>query len=156
MEKLTAMRELHPAIAPIDIKPYSSKNLSEEDALALCDLFLTPGLHYVTCATIHDGRRIMKLFIEQLSCYRTIGYIDHAHAMHYKHGLNVYDLFSSYHARDELVQALDQFFFDSFEYDFLGIINARSGRAHLFNKLFIEKVINYSFNQRIPIICFGV
>lgn len=156
MEKQAAMRELHPAIAPIDIKPYSSKNLSEEDALALCDLFLTPGLHYVTCATIHDGRRIMKLFIEQLSCYRTIGYVDHAHALHYKHGLNVYDLFSSCNDRNTLALALDQFFLDSFEYDFLGIISARSGRAKSFNKLFIEKLINNAFNQRIPIICFGV
>jgi len=123
--------------------------------LALCDLFLTPGIHYVSCATMHDGRRIMKLFIEQLSWYRTIGYIDHAHAMHYKHGLNLYDLFATIHDRGTLNQALDSFFLNSFEYDFLGIINAQTGRSKQFGRLFIDKLINNALDQRIPIVCIG-
>ena len=152
MEKTGSQFDMHPAIAPILTKRYSYE-LSEDDILSLCDLFLTPGLHYATFTSLRDGRRIMQLFVDQLSCYRVLGYVDHATYTNYAPGMNIYELFKHYRDRDKLQAALDEFFLVAFDYDFLWIIHSRYERPRLFNKIFLDSAMSANLDQKIPIIC---
>ena len=78
MEKLRVQERLdrvHPSIALAQKRIYA-RELNEEDVLSLCDLFLSPGLHYISFSTIQEGRKTINLFIDLLKCYHAVGYID--------------------------------------------------------------------------------
>lgn len=154
MKKPLSTMNVHPAIAPVCIKRYDTQ-LSEEDILSLCDVFLTPGIHYLTFSSLKNGRQTMELFVQQLSCYRVVGYVDYLSHITYAHGMNIYELFKQYRERTVLQQALDEFFLSSFDYDFIWIVHSRFERPRLFNRIFLETAINLNIDKKIPIICMG-
>lgn len=143
------LNSIHPSIALTQKKVYS-KCLGEEEILSLCDLFLTPGLHYVSFGNLEEGRRIINLFIELLQCYHAIGFIDRI-GIHNR-GMNLYEQFANYKDNAQLRQRLDAFFAQDFAYDFMWIIYPKYQVAQTFINIFLDQVIAFDVDQKIPIV----
>ena len=143
------LNSIHPSIALARKKIYT-KHLGEEEILSLCDLFLTPGLHYVSFGSLEEGRRIINSFIELLQCYHAIGYIDRV-GIHNR-GMNLYEQFANYQDDAELRKQLDAFFAQDFAYDFMWIIYPKYQVARTFINIFLDQVIEFSIDQKIPVV----
>ena len=141
---------IHSSIALARKNVYSRNNLGEDEILSLCDLFLTPGLHFVSFGSLQEGRRIVNLFIELLKCYHDIGYIDRVGMKN--RGMNLYELFANYQDDAELRQRLDAFFAQDFAYDFIWIIAPKYAVAHTFINIFLDQVLAFNIDQKIPIV----
>lgn len=154
MEKLRAQERLdrvHPSIALAQKQTYTQE-LGEDDILSLCDLFLTPGIHYVSFSSLREGRRIINLFVDLLKCYHAIGYIDRANC-NYNQGMNLYELFAHYDENGTaLRQALNQFFIEQFAYDFIWIVYPKYQVARTFINIFLDQLIEFNIDQKIPVI----
>jgi len=153
MEKLRAKERLdriHPSIALAQKQTYT-KELDEDDILSLCDLFLTPGIHYISFSTLQEGRRTMNLFVNLLKCYHAIGYIDRV-GCKYNQGMNLYELFSHYSDNQELRVALNQFFIEEFAYDFIWTVYPKYQVARTFTHIFLDQLIEFNIDQKIPVV----
>lgn len=153
MERLHAQERLdrvHPSIALARKRTYTHE-LGEEDILSLCDLFLTPGLHYISFSTIKEGRTTINLFVDLLKCYHTVGYIDRA-GCKYNQGMNLYELFAHYEDGKALRDAINQFFIEEFDYDFIWIIYPKYQVSHTFINIFLDQLIEYNIDQKIPVV----
>jgi hypothetical protein len=144
-----SLAKIHPAIACAHKNEYK-KRLSEEDIIFLCDLFLKPGLHYISFSSIAEGRRTINSFVNLLKYYRTVGYIDRDNRA--AQGMNLYEMFVEYADRKELKEALDAFFVEDFVYDFIWIVYSRFHVTQTFIRIFLDHVLEYNIDQKIPII----
>jgi hypothetical protein len=143
------LERIHPSIALAQKKVYT-KGLGEDDILSLCDIFLKPGLHYISFSTINEGRRTINLFVDLLKCYHTIGYIDRGSK--YSQGMNLYEFFAHYKNGKVLRDTLDTFFIEEFSYDFIWIVYPKYQVARTFIHIFLDQLIEYNIDQKIPVI----
>lgn len=109
-----------------------------------------PGIHYVSFGSLKEGRHTINLFIDFLKCYHTIGFIDRIGTRN--RGMNLYELFSRYPTDTHLRQALDKFFIEDFTYDFIWIIYPQYSVARTFIHIFLDQVIAFNIEQKIPIV----
>jgi len=109
-----------------------------------------PGIHYVSFGSLKEGRKTVNLFIEFLKCYHTIGFIDCIGIQN--RGMNLYELFASYQDDVQLRQALDQFFIDDFSYDFIWIVYPKYQVARTFINIFLDQLLTFNIDQKIPIV----
>lgn len=142
--------KVHPAITLARKKVYDA-HLTENDVVALCDIFLTPSIHYVTFTSLATGRKVMHSFIDHLTCYHAIGYIDRIGISHQK-GMNLYEFFAHYESGEHLREAIEQFFLERFNYDFIWIVYPKYQVAQTFIQVFLDCVVEYRIDQKIPII----
>lgn len=140
---------VHPSLALVEKRLYA-RRLDENDILSLCDLLLMPGIHYVSFGSLTHGRRTINLFIEFLKCYYTIGFIDRIGARN--HGMNLYELFAQYTDNVALRTALAAFFVEEFGYDFIWIVYPKYAVARTFIHIFLDQVIEFNVDQKIPIV----
>jgi hypothetical protein len=145
-------RVLHQSIALREKHIYGAR-LSEDDILSFCDLLLVPGIHYISFGTIKAGRHVINSFIEFLKCYHTIGFIDRVGSSN--RGMNLYELFFSYKTDEQLRQALERFFIEDFTYDFIWIIYPKSSESRAFIHAFLDYVLAFNVDQKIPIVFIG-
>ena len=153
MEKLRAQERLdrvHPSIALAQKRTYA-RELNEEDVLSLCDLFLSPGLHYISFSTIQEGRKTINLFIDLLKCYHSIGYIDRV-GCKYNQGMNLYELFAHYEDGKILRDAINEYFIQEFDYDFIWIVYPKYQVSNTFIHIFLDQLIEFNLDQKIPIV----
>ena len=140
---------VHPSLALLEKRVYTS-DLGEEDILSLCDLLLTPGIHYVSFGSLEEGRRTINLFIEFLKCYYTIGFIDRIGARN--RGMNLYELFAQYTSDTALRCALTTFLVEEFDYDFIWIVYPKYAVACTFTQIFLDQALELNIDQKIPIV----
>lgn len=140
---------IHPSIALAQKQTYTN-HLNEADILSLCDLLLMPGVHYVSFGSLEEGRRTINSFIEFLKCYHTIGFIDRIGIKN--RGMNLYELFSNYHDNTLLRQELDRFLIEDFSYDFIWIVYPRYQVARTFIHIFLDQILAFNIDQKIPIV----
>ena len=153
MERLHNQERLdrvHPSIALAQKRTYA-RELNEEDVLSLCDLFLSPGLHYISFSTIKEGRRIINLFIDLLKCYHAIGYIDRI-GHRYNQGMNFYEFFAHYENDKLLREEINRFFIEEFDYDFIWIIYPKYQVSNTFIHVFLDQIIEFNIDQKIPVV----
>jgi len=153
MEKLHACERLdrvHPSIALAQKRTFTHE-LNEESILSLCDLFLTPGLHYVSFSTLQEGRKTINLFVDLLRCYHAVGYIDKADSKA-NQGMNLYEFFAHYQNGQDLRNAINKFFLEDFDYDFIWIIYPKYQVSSTFINVFLDQLIEFNIDQKIPLI----
>jgi len=153
MEKLRdrkCLDRVHPSIALARKRTYA-KELNEEDILSLCDLFLTPGLHYVSFSTLQIGRHTINLFVDLLKCYHAVGYIDRVGEKE-SQGMNLYELFAHYSDNKALREAINQFFVEEFAYDFIWIVYPKYQVSRTFTHIFLDQLIEFNIDQKIPVV----
>lgn len=141
---------IHPSIA-LAHKCVYTQQPNEQDILSLCDLFLTPGMHYVTVTSIKEGRTVVNLFVDMLKCYHAVGFIDKV-GKGSSQGMNLYELFAHYKDNLVLRDALNKFFLEEFDYDFIWIVYPKYSVAHTFIHIFLDQVIEFNVDQKIPIV----
>lgn len=145
-----SLKGVHPSIALANKCVYT-RQPDESDILTLCDLFLTPGIHYITFATLTEGRKTVNLFVDMLKCYRTVGFIDRVRPVA-NHGMNLYEFFAHYHDDTALREALELFFLEEFDYDFIWIVYPKYMVARTFINIFLDQIIAFNIDQKIPLV----
>ncbi len=141
---------MHPSIFLARKKVYAAQ-LDENEVLELCDIFLKPGIHGITFTSLTVARKVVDSFIEHLTCYHAIGYIDRIGAHHHK-GLNLYEFFAHYSCDEQLGPALEIFFLEQFCYDFIWIVYPKYQVATTFIQKFLDGVLEFQIDRKIPIV----
>lgn len=125
-----------------------ARKLNERDALLLCDLFLTPGVHYVVFDSLSRGRRLVDSLARIGSFYQAIAYIAPT-ARNNLCGINLYEMFRS---TREPAYALRRFLLYEFDYDFVWISYTKQQPLNSFSQLFMESAIEFNLDRKIPIL----
>ncbi len=116
--------------------------ISEQQILALQDLFLTNGVHYIGVSSIKEGRTIIYKFLEALRCYQSV-------ACFTIDGITLKKSILDLH-KQLLTKNIDRFLVEEFNSDFLWI---EQENFFMQNCLRLEeKIFALGLDQHMPII----
>lgn len=126
--------------------------LSDRDILALNDTFLTSGFHTLTISHVLFGRKLLKRFLAQLSCYSQIAYMSTTHVDSADD--QIFNIYGFLKARNIFYneQALDEFLLEEFCFDFLWIEWSHEFLTEPWFASFKQKLIEFGIDREIPII----
>lgn len=141
---------IHPALSLTSNKVFD-RQLTADDVVALCDMFLVPGVYSIMFKSLAAGRAVLDAFAVQLTCYHAIGYIDHVGQQHPR-GMNLYELFAHHAQDDELRNAMQTFFLEQFNYDFIWIVYPKYQVSHTFVHIFLECAFENHVDAKVPIV----
>jgi hypothetical protein len=133
-----------------------SEPFSESDVLYLQDLFLKPGIHDITIDQFDKVRNILSEVLNSLQYHQKIACLSLLDLPldFNKDGQEICDVLKILITEDYLVtsDSLQLFFLDHFYFDFLWIEETQEMRDCLWYSQFVQHLIDFNFNNSIPII----
>jgi hypothetical protein len=97
-----------------------STKLSVDDILYLQQIFLTTGLHHIVAPNLSIGRRTMHLLLRSMNCFSNAACLTWEHKASLK-GYDVLGRLIDYCGQEANMDAIEEYFIEEFEADFLWI-----------------------------------
>lgn len=144
-------------ISPIknSFSRFFSECFSENDALYLQDIFLTPGIHQINADSVVQVRTVVSKVLNSLQYHQNAACLS-LHDMSLPAGVT--DIVRILITDDHLIgsDSLMLFFLDHFYFDFLWIEESQSLLDSIWYEQFQQHLIDFNFNKSIPIIKIAV
>lgn len=130
---------------------YLLRGFSEQDIIALQDVFMTNGMHDVTVTDIAQGRAMISTFVKALNYHQTIACLSMTRA---SLDPEIFDIYKILQAGGPITsQKLFDFFLEEFTFDLLVIENSKEVMRAPWFIDFQQQMIEFRFETMIPIIC---
>lgn len=122
--------------------------MEEHDILSLQEAFLRPGIYHAYSASLAEADRVIATVLTSLKYHRDIAYlstIDHAAGMPH-----IRDLFRELNGKPEF--ALEQYFIDTFYFDFLWIMESTELTSSILYRRFKAMMHSFNIPSMIPVV----
>ena len=140
-------------VQQIKLARHVREPFSDGDILDLQDAFLNNGIHYMQVDDIQSGRSLINLFLQSLNHYHNVASLTTSSSLL---TAGTADLYSELILGGHLTQpdpcALEDFFLDQFDYDFMWIETSDELFSTPWFISFFKQLTQCKLNQLIPIL----